>query len=136
MVSSILNESLQKPMNYSDLDLGLESTNLHVDKTNEDYSTYNLGDIDIGWRQGAYGRPRQKVMINAGRRSRDLASRQEVTSRQEGRCHNIGRCQGHLEHLKMPGHLGDVTDVRTRSNEDIRMDGFHYLLSLWSTQIS
>ncbi|KAH7562163.1 hypothetical protein BM1_03267 [Bipolaris maydis] len=47
MVSSILNESLQKPMNYSDLDLGLESTNLHVDKTNEDYSTYNLGDIDI-----------------------------------------------------------------------------------------
>ncbi|KAH7558668.1 reverse transcriptase [Bipolaris maydis] len=90
----------------------------------------------MGWRQGAYGRPRQKVMINAGRRSRDLASRQEVTSRQEGRCHNIGRCQGHLEHLKMPGHLGDVTDVRTRSNEDIRMDGFHYLLSLWSTQIS
>ncbi|KAH7557894.1 hypothetical protein BM1_05166 [Bipolaris maydis] len=36
----------------------------------------------------------------------------------------------------MPGHLGDVTDVRTRSNEDIRMDGFHYLLSLWSTQIA
>ena len=39
---------------------------------------------------------------------------------------------GHLEHLQMPGRLGDATDVRTGSNEDIRMDGFHYLLSLWS----
>ena len=41
----------------------------------------------------AYGRPRQKVMIIAGRGSRDLASRREVTSCQEDRCHNTGRCQ-------------------------------------------
>ena len=67
--------------------------------------------------------------------SRDLASRQDVTSGQEDRCHDIWRCQGHLKHPEMPGHSRDVTDVRTGSNEDIRMDGFHYLLSLWSTQI-
>ena len=32
-------------------------------------------------RQGAYGRPRQKVMINAGRGLHNLASRQDKTSR-------------------------------------------------------
>ncbi|KAH7548611.1 FAD/NAD(P)hypothetical proteinbinding domainhypothetical proteincontaining protein [Bipolaris maydis] len=43
---------------------------------------------------------------------------------------------GHLGHLQDVRHFADATDVRTDSNEDIRMDGFHYLLSLWSTQIA
>ncbi|EMD85462.1 hypothetical protein COCHEDRAFT_1119092 [Bipolaris maydis C5] len=34
----------------------------------------------------------------------------------------------------LPPRKEDRED-RTRGNEDIRMDGFHYLLSLWSTQI-
>ena len=32
----------------------------------------------------------------------------------------------HLEHLRMLGHFEDAIDVRTGSNEDIRIDGFYY----------
>ncbi|EMD58113.1 hypothetical protein COCSADRAFT_333778 [Bipolaris sorokiniana ND90Pr] len=41
----------------------------------------------------------------------------------------------HPQHHNHPRDGKEGRDGRTRSNEDIRMDGFHYLLSLWSTQI-
>jgi hypothetical protein len=65
------------------------------------------------------GRPRQKVMITAGRRSRDVPSRQGWPS-------EMAR-QERMARPSQPSRQGqDGQDGKTGSNEDIRMDGFHY----------
>ena len=84
--------------------------------------TRRMLSLTTDGRQGAYGRPRQKVMIIAGL-GHVMCHPAKSNHPRDGRTPWDGSHPQHHNYLR-DGR--EVRDGRTRSNKDIRIDRFHY----------